>query len=161
MNTKSTKSKSAPGLRVQSSNHQEAPAEVSNPSTLESVFGPVIYSYTRKQALADGMQYDLSKIAREAGITFPVFITVAAFELFVVVPDGVEGQDEEGRRWDIVWMLRFAIQRSKPGVRRLPVAFYCRNDNRSPKLHKLIAECGPVDIDDPQPAITLMLPDED
>ena len=107
------------------------------------------------------MQYDLTKIAREAGITFPVFITATAFELFVVVPDGVEGQDEEGRRWDIVWMLRFAISRSKPGVRRLPVAFYCRNDNRSPKLHKLIGECGPVDLDDAQPAITLMLPDED
>jgi len=26
---------------------------------------------------------------------------------------------------------------------------------------KLVAVCGPLDIDDPQPAITLMMPDED
>lgn len=130
-------------------------------SNMTELFGVPIFTYTRKQALADGVQYDMSKIAREAGIAFPVFITAAAFELFVMVPEGMEGQSEEGRRWDIVWMLRFAIQRSTREQTRLPVAFYCRNDNRSPKLHKLIAEVGPVDIDDPSPAITLMLPEED
>ena len=36
MNTKSHKSKSAPGLRVQSSNHQEAPAPVPDSSTSNS-----------------------------------------------------------------------------------------------------------------------------
>ena len=34
-------------------------------------------------------------------------------------------------------------------------------DNRAAKLVKLIATCGALDIDDPQPAITVMLPDED
>ena len=127
----------------------------------DSPFGEVIYSYTRKQALADGVQVDVTDTAKEAGIKFPVFITRAAFEKFVAVPPGVEGQDEAGRLWDVVWMLRFAIQRAKPGVSRLPVAFYCRNDNRDAKLRKLIAECGPLDIDAPQPSITLMMPDED
>ena len=50
---------------------------------------------------------------------------------------------------------------SSADCRRVPFAFYCRNGYRSPKLRKLIAECGHVDIDDPQPAITLMLPDGD
>lgn len=127
----------------------------------DSPFGPVIFSYTRKQALADGFQVEVTKTAKEAGIRLPVFITRAAFEKFVAVPPGVEGQDEGGRLWDVVWMLRFAIHRAKPGVSRLPVAFYCRNDNRNAKLHKLVAECGPLDIDDPQPCITLMMPDED
>ena len=36
MNTKSTKSKSAPGLRVQSSNHQETPAPVSAPAPTQT-----------------------------------------------------------------------------------------------------------------------------
>jgi hypothetical protein len=36
-----------------------------------------------------------------------------------------------------------------------------RNDNRAPRPVKLIAICGPFDIDDPQPAITVMMPDED
>ena len=44
---------------------------------------------------------------------------------------------------------------------RVPVALYVRNDNRRAKLVKLIATCGPLDVDDPQPAITVMLPDED
>ena len=47
------------------------------------------------------------------------------------------------------------------GANRLPVALYVRNDNRAARLVKLIATCGPLDIDDPQPAITVAMPDED
>lgn len=127
----------------------------------ESPFGDIIYSYTRAQALADGVQVDVSTTAAEAGIRFPVFLTRTAFDAYVTVPPKVEGQDEAERLWDIVWLLRFAIQRSRPGSDRLPVALYVRNDNRAPRLVKLIAMCGPLDIDDPRPAITVMMPDED
>jgi hypothetical protein len=58
-------------------------------------------------------------------------------------------------------MTRFAILRSRTGCDRLPVALYVRNDNRRPRLVRLTAACGPLDIDDPQPAITVMLMDED
>jgi hypothetical protein len=138
-----------------------------NPNQNKSPFGPVIYSYTRKQAVADGVQVDVTKTAQEAGIKFPVFLTRAVFDSFVAVPDGVTGQDEAGRLWDIVWMTRFAILRSRGHTKagaactRLPVALYVRNDNHAPRLVKLIAQCGPLDMDDPQPAITVMLPDED
>ena len=121
----------------------------------------LIYSYTRKQALADGFQVDVTTTAAEAGITFPVFLTRAVFDRYVTVPPDVTAQDEAGRLWDIVWMLRFAILRARPGVERIPVALYVRNDNHRARLIKLIATCGPRDIDDPQPAITVMLPDED
>jgi len=124
-------------------------------------FGEVVYSYTRAQALADGVQVDVTKTAQEAGIKFPVFITRTVFDAYVAVPPQVSGQDETGRLWDIVWMLRFAIIRSRPGVDRIPVALYVRNDNRAAKLIKLIATCGPLDIDKPEPAITVMMPDED
>lgn len=44
----------------------------------------------------------------------------------------------------------------------MPVALYVRQSNHQrPQLVKLIATCGPLDIDDPQPAITVRLPDED
>jgi hypothetical protein len=136
-------------------------------------FGPVIYSYTRSQAIADGFQIEVSKVAREAGITFPVFLTRAVYDNYVTVPPALKNgkcgshQDEAGRLWDIVWMTRFAILKAKPGQggqcgsHRLPVALYVRNDNRRARLIKLIATCGPLDIDDPQPAITVMMPDED
>ncbi len=144
----------------------------SQPSSLNAPlneFGPVIFSYTRAQAIADGVQVEVSTTAKEAGISFPVFLTRGVFEKFVTVPPGVSAQDEAGRLWDIVWMLRVAILRRRPSTlnsqpstsRRLPFALYVRNDNRAASLVKLIAMCGPRDLDDPAPAITVMLPDED
>jgi len=127
----------------------------------DSPFGNVIYAYTRKQAIADGVQVDVSTTAKEAGIRFPVFITRTAFDAYVTVPQNVSGQDEAGRLWDVVWMLRFAILKAAQGKDRLPFALYVRNDNRAARLVKLIATCGALDIDDPQPAITVMMPDED
>jgi hypothetical protein len=132
-----------------------------NTENQDSPFGPVIYAYTRAQAVADGVQVEVTKTAQEAGIKYPMFLTRAVFDKYVAVPDGVTGQDEAGRLWDVVWMARFAILRARPGVDRIPVAFYVRNDNRAARLVKLIATCGALDIDDPQPAITVMLPDED
>ena len=47
-------------------------------------------------------------------------------------------------------------------LNRLTVALYVRNsDSHPPRLTKLIATAGALDIDDPAPAITVMLPDED
>jgi len=121
----------------------------------------ISYAYKRAQAVADGVQVDVTKTAQEAGIKFPVFLTRAVFEACVAIPPDVAGQDEAGRLWDVVWMLRFAILRSHGHTDRLPIALYVRNDNHRAKLVKLIATCGPLDMDDPQPAITVMLPDED
>lgn len=126
----------------------------------------IIYAYTRSQAVADGVQIDVTKTAQEAGLRFPVFLTRTVFDAYVAVPPGVACQDEAGRLWDILWMLRFAILRHSSinthhATNRLPVALYVRNDNRKPRLVKLIATCGPLDIDDPSPAITVMMPDED
>jgi hypothetical protein len=127
----------------------------------ESPFGPVIYAYTRSQAVADGVQVEVTKTAQEAGIKFPMFLTRAVFDNYVAVPPDVTGQDEAGRLWDLVWMARFAILRSHGHTDRLPVALYVRNDNHRAKLVKLIAVCSALDIDDPQPALTLMMADED
>lgn len=127
----------------------------------DSPFGKIIYSYTRKQALADGVQVDVSATAKEAGIKFPVFLTRAVFDAYVAVPPGVSEQDEAGRLWDILWMTRHAIQKSQPGADRIVVELFVRNNNRKPKLVKLLAVCSALDIDDPTPAITVLLPGED
>jgi len=132
-----------------------------NTNNNESPFGEVIYSYTRAQAVADGFQVEVTKTAQEAGIRFPVFLTRTVFDSFVTVPEGVTAQDEAGRLWDIVWMLRFAIRKAATSSNRMPFALYVRNDNHKPRLVKLIAMCGALDMDDPQPAITVMMPDED
>ena len=102
--------------------------------------------------------------APEPGETVPALHDSAAAAQRVGLRDARLGgwyQDEAGRLWDIVWMLRFAIRKAQSGQDRLPFALYVRNDNRRPKLVKLIATCGALDINDPQPAITVMMPDED
>jgi hypothetical protein len=58
-------------------------------------------------------------------------------------------------------MLRFAIKRLSDGGDRVTYALYVANDNRRARLVKLVAICGPLDMDDPQLAITIMMPDED
>ena len=132
----------------------------SNPQP-SSITPQLIYANTRAQAIADGFQIDVTKTAAEAGICFPVFITRGVYEKCVAVPRGVTGQDEAGRLWDVVWMTRFAIIRSRPGTSRLTVALYVRNDNHRPRLTKLLATAGAMDIDNPAPAITIMLPEEE
>jgi hypothetical protein len=74
-----------------------------------------IYRYTRAQAIEDGVLIDVSAVAREAGIAYPVALTSAAWGRCVTVPPGVEGQDEAGRLWDVLWLLRLAIGRSDGG----------------------------------------------
>lgn len=132
-----------------------------NTDNNESPFGEVIYAYTRAQAVADGFQIEVTETAREAGILFPVFLTRAVYDAYLTVPPGVEAQDEAGRLHDILTMLRFAIHKAQPDQDRLHFALYVRNDNRRPRLVKLIAICGPMDIDEPKPAITVMLPEEE
>jgi hypothetical protein len=83
------------------------------------------------------------------------------WESYVRVPEGVQCQDEKGRLWDIVWMLRHAARRTRGS--QMLFRFHVRNDNRerTPPLVTLKAVCGALDIDDPRPAITILLPEED
>src|SRR5262245_51937072 len=72
----------------------------------------VIHSYSRAQALADGVLRDVTATAREAGIWWPVAVT-AALWLQVLLPlpeDREAGQSEAGRLWDVLWILRHEIR---------------------------------------------------
>ena len=132
-----------------------------NTNKNDPLFGEVIYTYTRAHAIADGFQVDATTTAQEAGIRFPVFLTRAVYDAYVTLPPGVAGQDEAGRLWDVLTMLRHSIRNSTPGQNRLPFALYVRNGSRRPRLIKLIATCGALDFDDPRPALTIAMPDED
>ena len=43
----------------------------------KGVFGPPIHTYTRAQALADGVLVDAGPLAKEAGFRWPVALTQA------------------------------------------------------------------------------------
>lgn len=119
----------------------------------------IISVYTRANALADGVLIDVSEMASEAGIRFPVAVTAAVWSQCVSVPEGVALQDEQGRLWDVVWMLRLAISRAKGSIVEFTV--HVRNDNRDrmPPAVSLKAICGPGD--NGEPVITVMMPNED
>ena len=122
------------------------------------LFGPVVYSYTRAQAIEDGEQVLVpEKISREAGFLWPVYLTGSVYRGCVEVPPGVTCQDEDGRLWDVLWMARNAVRERATST---PFTVYVRNDNRKPKPHLLVMQSGPLDIDDASPAITIMLPHE-
>ena len=165
------------GARV-SSEHATARADRAEAAKLqtdiEDVFGPVIYGYSRKRAIEDGVLVDLMQeetvqLVREAGFKFPIAMTAAAFRKCVHDPDAgplslPPMQDLKGRLWDVLWMLKCAISRIASSD---TVAFelLVRNWVDYPKSRrhrlervKLWSKCGPGD--DAEPVITIMLPDE-
>jgi hypothetical protein len=120
-----------------------------------------IHRYSRSDAIRDGVLIDVSAMAREAGIRYAVALTSAAWGRCVAVPPGVFCQDEAGRLWDVVWMLRCAIRGSKGNGSEVRFGVHVRNDNRdrTPPLVGLKAVCGPGDQG--EPVITVMMQDED
>ena len=141
--------------------HAGQTAADTNPDT--DFFGPPIYTYTRKRALADGVQVQVPPpVAAEAGFKYPVFLTDTVHAQCVRVPDGLTDQDEDGRLWDILTMLHHAIRNNPAGAERIPFSLYVRNEEtEAASLVRLHAACGAMDIDDQTPAITVMFPEED
>lgn len=115
--------------------------------------------YSRRQAIADGVLRDVTATAKEMGFIYPVALTAAAWADCVAVPEGCESQDEAGRLWDVLWMLRVVLQdRNVPN----PVGFRVNvlaAPNRRRTVH-LTAVCSGGDK--AEPTITVMLThDED
>src|SRR3972149_1357358 len=112
----------------------------------------VISSYSRAQAIEDGQLVDVSETAREAGIKYPVTLTRAVWESCVVVPVNGKGkpvpcQDERGRLWDVLTMLRFAIRGSAGGpILRFGLRVRGRFGVRRVALKSI---CGPGDTAEP------------
>lgn len=119
----------------------------------------LIHVYTRRQAIEDGVLIDVTTTAKEAGFCFPMAVTAALWSRYVRVLDGVEAQDEAGRLWDILHMLRYAIRQRRNHADTVIFTVSVRTDQSQPQAVKLKAVCGPDDAG--APCFTLMLPEED
>jgi len=131
-------------------------------NNLKELFGEVIYAYTREQAIADGVLIDVSNMAKEARIRFPVAVTGAVWHEYVV-PDGElsnYGQSEDGRLWDVLWMFSCNARKNGSDLMFFDL-YFLMNENGKPekKLVTLKAVCGPGD--NGEPIITIMKTDED
>ena len=136
----------------------------------------VIASYSRAQAIVDGVLVDLSALAREGGFRYPVAVSEGVFGVLAPWAKGgredvskpVEGeplygleQSFNGRAWDLLMILLYAIRRGDGGARvDFAPLFLMPPDGRGgPKPVKMYALCGPGDGG--EPTITVMLPAED
>lgn len=132
------------------------------------LFGPVILSYTRADAVADGVLIDVTDVAAEAGFTVPVALTSAVWVDCVAWCAEAEarkasftGQDEAGRLWDVLTMASVGIRRAGSGDRtqfqlhRVPPTGKAVN----PRRVVLEVVIGPGDH--AEPVITIMQPGED
>lgn len=86
----------------------------------------VVSSYTRADALADGVLVDVGPMAREAGFKVPVAMTNAAW--CECVAWGKEdkpglGQSQEGRLWDVLFLAALAARKAQGN--QAPFSVYC------------------------------------
>ena len=133
------------------------------------IFGEVISSYSRKEAIEDGVLIDLMQpetaaMVRSLGFTFPIAMTANAYDRAVCPLDGElpNGQDRNGRLWDVLWMLRIAIKGARGGTTAIPFQVWVSQGegaHAKTELVTLNAVCGPGD--ESEPVITILLPGED
>ncbi len=118
-----------------------------------------IHTYTRAQAIEDGVLVDVSETAREAGIKHPVVVTRRLWDEYITPdPRSVPwGQSIEGRLWDVLWVFRCEARRTNGNRVDFGVIFIMKEKQR--RTVRMYALCGPGD--DAEPVITIMLPDED
>jgi hypothetical protein len=135
----------------------------------ESIFGNVIFSYARQQALEDGVLISLfegdgEEMSRSLGFKVHIAITASAYERTIGSADRElpPGQDRNGRLWDVLWMLRVAIKGAPANTDTVLFQLWVaqkEQEGTKTQLVPLKAVFGPGD--EGEPVITIMFPEED
>ena len=119
----------------------------------ENLFGETIYSYSRAQAIEDGVLVDLSNVdSIRQHWKHPFACTSTVWS---IVEDALtkEGQDLAGICHDISTMAKFALRGGREGDQILFTVII------TGRKHQLKLHIGPGDT--AAPVLTLMLPNED
>lgn len=119
----------------------------------------IIHVYTRKQAIEDGVLVDVSAMAKEAGINYPVALTSSVWHNYIVPNKSIRpfGQSIEGRLWDLLWMFITSAKKCKGSYLNFSCSFLMKENIKENVIFKSI--CSPGDT--PEPVITIMMPNED
>lgn len=146
------------------------PAAAEPPKHLED--WEIIHTYSRRQAIEDGILVQLSgedyegddwipQMVAEAGFKCPVAMTVASFMDCVAMTKAAKQalNDIKGRLWDVLWMLKDAIRRGPGQTDSISFQLHVVRGRVRPDLVRLKAMIGPGD--DGEPVITIMYPHED
>lgn len=108
---------------------------------------PIIDSYSRAEAIADGVLIDVSGTATECGFNMPVALTQAVWAGYVVPDERSRkfGQTERGRLWDTLSMLRLRIllHKKDDSILYFRVMYVLKIKQR--RVIVLKSHCGPGD----------------
>jgi hypothetical protein len=126
---------------------------------LTSLFGPVIFAYSRAQAIADGVLVDVSNTARAAQFRVPVAMTAALWARCIETPARVSRKDELVPTWNLLCRVHWAIQRADRSASRVPVEWKVPDGNGKLERVEFIAAIGPGD--EGEPVLTLLFPEDD
>ena len=129
-----------------------------------NIFGEVVHTYTREQAMADGALIDVSQAAKEAGFRLPMAVTASVWADAVAWDGSVEeeccDQDESGRLWDLLFMAHHAAVRAREGADRITFSWLrIPRGGREAEEVSAILHIGPGDGG--EPVLTVMFPEDD
>src|ERR1035437_3638583 len=127
-----------------------------NSNSLTEIFGDYIITYTRAEAITDGVLIDVTETAKEAGFKYPVAITTALHSMIADIPKKYDYQEYNGRLWDVLWMAMLAARQSKSNQFNYQVIMNIIGTNKKYQTLKAICSGG----DNGEPVITIMLPNE-
>jgi hypothetical protein len=106
----------------------------------------VVFTYTRAQALADGVLVDVSAWARPLGFVVPVAFTAELWATLHVPPE----DRALARACDVLWMASIAARRAGD-AQQVPFEVTVERVR-----HSLLSHVGPGD--DPAPVVTIGFP---
>ena len=117
----------------------------------------IVHSYTRQQAIKDGVLIECNSLAKEAGYKVPVAITVGLDVKYLENFQGGTGQSREGRLWDVLMVLLFKIKEGggEDNILLFQVTFQMKEGMIDVTLR---AEIGPGD--NSEPVMTIGLPND-
>lgn len=127
---------------------------------MNELFGSIVHSYTRADAIADGVLVDLTASYPEESrlYRYPVACTAAVWSLVVqAVTNRRHNNDRAGVVWDILYMSQRGVI-AKPDAQTVLFQVVITGTGKK-KIHTMKAVCGPGD--NMEPVITIMLPNED
>lgn len=120
----------------------------------------LICSYTRKQAIEDGVLVDITKSAMQVGFKIHTVITWNLYTRYISPPAGLDGygQSVEGRLYDVLW-LAVLTARSNAQSSRMEFDVLFQMAPGEPERVRVVADIGPGDHG--EPVLTIMLPGDD
>ena len=126
---------------------------------------PIIHSYTRADAIRDGVLLDITEHAKHFGFKYPVAITATIVNRHINPSEDLseKGETSENRIGLVLSELYYAIKsmsNSDPQTRiHFNVEFLMDAIDETYETIELIADCCPGDT--MEPVITIMLPEDD